>query len=305
MGLHHVTTIASDRRRTLEFYSGVLGLRLVKLTVNYDDPGTYHCYLGDETGRPGSLLTFFPWPDGERGRQGVGQVGEIGLAVPRGSLGFWIARLLTRGVAYEGPTRRFDEQVLAVRDPDGLLLEIVATARADAVEPWRDGPVTAKHAIRGLHGVTIWEDGDRGTVSLLAETLGFALSGDEGTRVRLQSGDRGIGTVVDLRRAPGFWGGGEGVGTVHHVAFRVPDAERLHVVRQRLLDLGLDPTEIVDRRYFQSVYFREPGGVLFELATDGPGFTVDEGPDALGGALQLPPWLEADRERILAALPPE
>ena len=304
MSIHHVTSIVSDPQRNLDFYAGVLGLRLVKLTVNYDDPATYHFYFGDEIGRPGSILTFFPWPAAERGRQGVGQEGEIGLAVPRGSLGFWIARLLGRGVPYEGPTRRFDEQVLAFRDPDGLLLEIVATPRVDVVEPWREGPVPAEHAIRGVHGVTIWEDGDRGTAGLLTAVLGMAAVGEAANRLRFQSADRGVGTVVDLRRAPGFWGGSEGVGTVHHVAFRsatVADQQRTRAEVERL---GLTPTEVIDRRYFESVYFREPGGVLFEVATDGPGFTVDEPVAELGGSLKLPPRLERQRERITAALPP-
>ena len=304
MSIHHVTSIVSDPQRNLDFYAGVLGLRLVKLTVNYDDPARYHFYFGDEIGRPGSILTFFPWPAGERGRQGVGQVGEIGLAVPRGSLGFWIARLLGRGVPYEGPTRRFDEQVLAFRDPDGLLLEIVATPRVDAVEPWREGPVEAEHAIRGVHGVTIWEDGDRGTAGLLTALLGMTAVGEAGNRLRFQSAVRGVGTVVDLRRAPGFWGGSEGVGTVHHVAFRSAAAVDQQRARGEVERLGLTPTEIIDRRYFDSVYFREPGGVLFEVATDGPGFTVDEPVAELGGSLKLPPWLESQRVRITAALPP-
>jgi catechol 2,3-dioxygenase-like lactoylglutathione lyase family enzyme len=304
MSLHHVTSIVSDPQRNLDFYAGVLGLRLVKLTVNHDDPGTYHFYFGDEIGRPGSILTFFPWPDGERGRQGVGQVGEIGLAVPRASLGFWISRLLNRGVPYEGPSRRFDEQVLAFRDPDGLLLEIVATARADAVEPWSEGPVPAEHAMRGLHGVTIWEDGDRGTAALLGGILGMTQAGETGNRLRFQSAEHGRGTVVDLRRAPGFWGGSEGVGTVHHVAFRSPSPDEQQRVRAALEQMDLGPTDVIDRRYFQSVYFREPGGVLFELATERPGFTVDESPGELGTALRLPPWLEGERERIAASLPP-
>jgi catechol 2,3-dioxygenase-like lactoylglutathione lyase family enzyme len=304
MSIHHVTAIAGDPQRNLDFYTGLIGLRLVKLTVNYDDPGTYHFYFGDELGRPGSILTFFPWSDGRAGRHGVGQVGEVALAVPRGSLGHWIERLLGRGVAFEGPSRRFDEQVLSFRDPDGLLLELVATPRVERVEPWREGPVPAEHAVRGVHGVTIWEDGDTGSAAFLTGTMGFRQAAEVENRVRLESGDEGVGTVLDLRRAPGFWRGAGGVGTVHHVAFRVPSPDAQRARRVEAERLGLGPTEVIDRRYFQSVYFREPGGVLFELATDGPGFTVDEPAAELGGLLQLPPSLEPERVRIAGGLPP-
>ena len=304
MSIHHVTAIAGSPQRALDFYTGVLGLRLVKLTVNYDDPDSYHFYFGDELGRPGSILTLFPWPDGRAGRHGVGQVAEVALAVPRGSLGHWIERLLGRGIPYEGPLRRFDDQVLAFRDPDGLLLEIVATARVNGVPPWRDGPVPAEHAVRGVHGVTIWEEGDAGSAGLLADTMGFRKVDTLDNRTRFESSPAGAGTVVDLRHAPGFWSGASGVGTVHHVAFRVSSPEAQDRMRAELERLGLSPTQPIDRQYFRSVYFREPGGVLFELATDGPGFTIDEPPGELGGALKLPPAYEPNRDRIAAGLPP-
>ena len=200
MAIHHITAIAGDPQRNLDFYAGTLGLRLVKLTVNFDDPGTYHLYFGDETGRPGSILTFFPWPDGLRGRQGTGQVGTVSLAVPPLSLGYWIERLVQHGIKYDGPTRRFDEQVLEFPDPDGLLLEIVASPRVARVEPWSDGPVPAEHAVRGLHGGTIWEDGDRGTAEFLTRFMGFHQVGEEGNRLRFESASEGPGSVVDLRR---------------------------------------------------------------------------------------------------------
>jgi catechol 2,3-dioxygenase-like lactoylglutathione lyase family enzyme len=303
-GIHHVTAIAGDPQRNLDFYAGTLGLRLVKLTVNYDDPDTYHFYFGDELGRPGSILTFFPWPMGQAGRHGAGQVGEVALAVPRASLGYWLERLLTRGVPYQGPTQRFDETVLALRDPDDLLLEIVATPRVDRVEPWREGPVPAEHAVRGVHGVTIWEDGDTGAAALLAEQLGFRSVGENEGRIRLETSAQGAGTVVDIRRAAGFWRGSSGVGTVHHVAFRVPSRSEQDRRREALMRLGLEPTEVIDRHYFHSVYFREPGGVLFELATEAPGFTVDEPAAELGSSLKLPPAYEPDRSRIAGGLPP-
>jgi catechol 2,3-dioxygenase-like lactoylglutathione lyase family enzyme len=304
MSIHHVTAIADDPQRNLDFYAGTLGLRLVKLTVNFDDPGTYHLYFGDETGRPGSILTFFPWPDGRRGRQGTGQVGTVSLAIPPASLGWWIERLLQHGISYNGPTRRFDEQVLAFSDPDGLLLELVATPRVERVEPWRDGPVPAEHAVRGIHGVTIWEDGHRGTAEFLTRFMGMREVGEEGNRVRLESATEGAGTVVDLRRIPGFWSGADGVGTVHHVAFRAVSDQAQLERRGQIEAAGFSITPVVDRQYFHSVYFREPGGVLFEIATDPPGFTLDEAPAELGTHLQLPAVYEPMRERIERSLPP-
>lgn len=304
MSIHHVTAIAGDPQRNLDFYAGVLGLRLVKLTVNFDDPGSYHLYFGDETGAPGSILTFFPWPDGQRGRQGTGQVGAISLAIPPASLGWWIERLVRHGIRYDGPARRFDEQVLAFADPDGLLLELVATPRVADVAPWPDGPVPAEHAVRGLHGVTVWEDGDQGSAEFLAGLMGLRRVGEEGNRLRFESAAAGVGTVVDLRRVPGFWAGASGVGTVHHVAFRAPSDEAQLEHRARLVAAGVAVTPVVDRQYFHSVYFREPGGVLFEVATDPPGFTLDEPAAELGTSLKLPPMYEAMRDRIERTLPP-
>jgi catechol 2,3-dioxygenase-like lactoylglutathione lyase family enzyme len=302
--IHHVTAIAREPQRNLEFYAGVLGLRLVKLTVNYDDPGTYHFYYGDELGRPGTLLTFFPWTGARPGRQGTGQINGIGLGIPRESLGYWVERLLARGVRYEGPTRRFGEQVLAFADPDGLMLELVATSRVAGLAGWREGPVPAEHAVRGVHGVTIWEDGDAGSAEFLAASMGYRLQGQEENRLRLESGSEGLGTVVELRRAPGFWRGTDGAGTVHHVAFRAPDDAEQAARQHDLRASGVQVTDVRDRTYFRSIYFREPGGVLFEIATDGPGFTLDESPAELGTVLRLPPRLEGMRERLEVSLPP-
>lgn len=304
MRIHHVTAIAREPQRNLEFYSGLLGMRLVKLTVNYDDPGTYHFYYGDELGRPGTLLTFFPWTGSRPGRQGAGQINGIGLAIPPASLGYWIERLLSRGVPYEGPTRRFGEQVLAFADPDGLMLELVATSRVAGLAGWPEGPVPGEHAVRGVHGVTIWEDGDAGSAGFLTGTMGFTITAEGENRVRLESGSDGLGTVVELRRVAGFWRGSEGAGTVHHVAFRASgDAEQADRQRE-LRAAGLAVTDVRDRTYFRSIYFREPGGVLFEVATDGPGFTVDESPAELGTGLRLPGRLETMRSRLEVALPP-
>ena len=304
MGIHHVTAIAGDPQRNLDFYAGILGLRLVKLTVNFDDPGSYHLYYGDEIGRPGSILTFFPWPNGRRGRQGAGQIATVGLSIPPAALGFWIERLLSQGVKYEGPTRRFDEQVVALSDPDGLLLELVATPHADGIEPWPDGPVPPEHAVRGLYGATIWEDGDTGSAEFLTRTMGLDQEGEDDGLLRFRSRAPGPGAVVNLRRATGFWRGEAGVGTVHHMAFRAAGDKEQIERRSEIEAQGLDITPVIDRQYFHSVYFREPGGVLFEIATDGPGFTIDEPAAELGTHLKLPPMYEVNRVQIERTLPP-
>jgi glyoxalase family protein len=301
-GIHHITAVSGEIDRTLDFYGRVLGLRLVKRTVNYDDPATYHLYFGDEIGHPGTVLTFFPWPGGSRGRHGLGQAAVTSFLVPEASLGFWIERLVSAGVAHEGPTRRFDEQVLSFADPDGMLLELVA--RADApVEAWQSGPVPSEHAIRGFHGVTLWVNGDPGTRALLTDALGFRVGQEGDGRTRL-AGSSPVGHVVDLRQVGGFWRGAGGVGTVHHVAFRAADEAAQENLRRGLNDLGVLATPVQDRQYFRSIYFREPGGVLFEVATDGPGFTTDESVAELGTGLRLPRWLEPDRAAIERALPP-
>jgi catechol 2,3-dioxygenase-like lactoylglutathione lyase family enzyme len=303
VGIHHITAIAGDPQRNIDFYAGVLGMRLVKLTVNFDDPGSYHLYYGDELGHPGSILTFFPWPGGRPGRQGTGQVGTVSLAVPASSLGFWIERLLAHGVRYEKPARRFDEQVLSLKDPDGMLLELVASPRALNVAGWGDGPVSPEHAVRGLHGATLWEDGDTGSADFLTRVMGFEPVGEEGNVLRFQFADLGIGSVIDLRRAAGFWRGAGGVGTVHHVAFRAHDDQAQLAKRAEIEAQGIDITPVIDRQYFHSVYFREPGGVLFEVATDPPGFTIDEPPAELGTRLKLPPVYEPSRAEIERTLP--
>ena len=228
----------------------------------------------------------------------------MSLAIPSASLGFWIERLLAHGIGYEGPTRRFDEQVLASKDPDGLLLELVASPRVANTHPWTEGPVPSEHAVRGLHGATLWEDGDTGTADFLTKTIGFQPVGEEGNVLRFQSADRGSGTVVDLRRAPGFWRGAGGVGTVHHMAFRAENDQAQLAKRGEIETQGVDITPVIDRQYFHSVYFREPGGVLFEIATDPPGFTIDEPAAELGTHLKLPPAYQANRAEIEQMLPP-
>ncbi|MEW5915277.1 MAG: ring-cleaving dioxygenase [Gemmatimonadota bacterium] len=306
-GLHHVTAIAGDAQRNVNFYAGVLGLRLVKRTVNFDDPTTYHLYYGDELGTPGSLMTFFPWPAAHRGRQGVNQIAITSFAVLPNTFGFWIERFLRYGVAYEGPLRSAlgSERILRFKDPDGLILQLVGDPAAERRNGW-DGAsgIPPDNAIRGLHGVTLWLEETGPTERLLSEALGFrAVSEDEGTR-RFAIPNAPVGGIVDLRAVGGFLRGSEGPGTVHHVALAVRNASEQLAVRANVIAAGLHPTEIIDRRYFQSVYFREPAGVLFEVATEAPGFTVDEPAERLGEELMLPAQYQALRIQLETTLPP-
>lgn len=302
-GIHHVTAISGDPAATVRFYGDTLGLRLVKQTVNFDDPGTYHLYFGDRTGQPGTILTFFPFPDGIKGRIGTGQVAVTSFAIPLESVGWWMERLGSRGIAVEPPVGRFSERVIAFRDPDGMLLELVGSAEHAVLDGLPHSGVPAEHAIRGFHGVTIWSDGAAGgTESVLRDVLGFRDGGEEGGRRRLR-GTAPLGGVVDIRRTDGFWRGMGGVGTVHHVAFRAPSELAQEDARRAVEGAGLQVTPVVDRQYFKSAYFREPGGVLFEIATDAPGFLRDEAEAQLGTSLKLPPWLEAHRREIEASLP--
>ena len=303
-GIHHVTAIATDPQKNVDFYAGVLGLRLVKKTVNFDDPGTYHLYYGDRLGRPGTILTFFPWPMARRGSRGCGQATVTSFSVPEGSLGFWIERLERHGVAAERPQARFDEEALAFLDPDGLKLELVAHAESSSVEPWSEGPIAGEHAIRGLHSVTLAEEDLDPTVCLLTETMGMHSAGGRDHRFRFEAAEEGPGRRVDVIHCPKTGRGQVAAGTVHHVAWRVPDDMAQAAWRETLAGEGLRPTPVQDRQYFQSIYFQEPGGVLFELATEPPGFTRDEAPAELGSGLKLPRWLEPHRERIEHVLPP-
>ena len=302
-GIHHVTAITGDPQRNLDFYAGALGLRLVKRTVNFDDPTTYHFYFGDESGSPGSLITFFAWPGAKRGRPGAGQVGVTSFAIPPRSLGYWLERLIRHHVEFEHPRTRFDERVIALKDPDGLLLELVAHPSAETLPAWSGGQVEEDHAIRGIHSVTLWEDGHELTSRLLQDSLGFRLMREQGSIYRFIARDAGPASIVDLRVVPGLWSGVMGAGAVHHVAFRARDETEQVAIRGALATLGSNITPQLDRQYFRSVYFREPGGVLFEIATDGPGFTLDEPLETLGRELALPPWLEDRRFEIEALLP--
>lgn len=299
-GLHHVTSIASDPQANVEFYTDVLGLRLVKRTVNFDDTSTYHLYYGDEVGTPGTALTFFPSEDGSPGRVGRGQTSATALLVPPDSVDYWLDRFDALGVDREAPRERFDETVVPFRDGDGQPLELV-TGESD-IEPWAGGPVPAEHAIRGFHGVTL-DSLDPARTGEILDILGYERVDEAGERTRYRAAsDRAA--VVDVLDRPDAEQGQEGVGTVHHVAFRAPDEETELAWRDALIEAGLDVTPQKDRQYFRSIYTREPGGILFEIATDGPGFTRDESVEDLGTSLKLPPWLADSRETIEATLPP-
>jgi glyoxalase family protein len=303
VGLHHVTAIASDPQRNLDFYTEVLGLRFVKRTVNFDDPGTYHFYFGDDAGSPGTILTFFPWPKAAPGSLGVGEVSATAFSVPLASLKFWEKRLLSSGVSAEGTGKRFDEEVLSFADPDGMRLEIVGHAEAADAKAPRTSSIPVEHAIRGFFGVTLCEGGFEKTAGVLA-TMGFHKIAEEGNRFRFAAEGNALGNHIDVRVQPQLTYGRMGAGSVHHIAFRAKDDASQLEWREVLVTSDLNVTPVLDRIYFHSIYFREPGGVLFELATDPPGFDLDEAIEALGEALKLPPWLEQYRARIEGVLPP-
>lgn len=305
-GIHHVTAMAGDPQANADFYTGVLGLRLVKKTVNYDDPGTYHLYYGDELGRPGTLLTFFPWPHARRGKLGAGQAAVTSFSVPEGSFDYWGERLRRSGAAHDQPRRRGeDEELLRLLDPDGLELELVAHAGSALGSPWAGGPVAVEHAIRGFFAVTVVEWNADRTAEMLTGTLGFRLEGQAGSRFRFAVGAPAGGAArLDLLAQPEAERGHISAGTVHHVAWRVAGDREQQAWHRDLVADGHHVSPIMDRQYFRSIYFREPGGVLFEIATDTPGMTTDESAETLGSGLRLPSWLEPSRPRIEAALPP-
>jgi glyoxalase family protein len=304
-GIHHVTAISGSAARNIDFYTRTLGLRLVKKTVNFDDPGTYHLYYGDEDGHPGTILTFFPWEHAAAGRNGVGLTEETAFRVPQSAIGYWTHRLIEKGVAHEALAHRFGEPVLAFTDPHGLRLALVGVAGAEDEPGWTAGEIPAEHAIRGFHGVTLMLESAGKTGAVLTEVLGFKETGREGSLIHYEAEGAGPGHVVVLRDAGGFLAGRMGRGSVHHVAFRAKDdAEQAAMAETLQSALGITTTEQKDRQYFRSVYFREPGGIIFEIATDAPGFAIDEPKATLGSALKLPPFLESHRQAIEAALPP-
>jgi glyoxalase family protein len=303
-GLHHVTAIAGDPQRNLDFYIGLLGLRFVKRTVNFDDPGTYHFYFGDRRGTPGTILTFFAWPGARHGIRGTGQVETTAFSISPDSVGYWLDRLKQHHVVAERTPPRFGQEVIRFVDPDGLLLELIASNSLAPVEPWANSVVPPEHALRGFHSVSAALEGYEKTARLLTDTFGYSLIEESGNRFRFASRDDTVpGRIIDLLCLPDTGVGRVAAGSVHHIAFRAHDKQEQLQWRERLVDLGYNVTPVIDRIYFHSIYFREPGGVLFEIATEPPGFTFDETIEELGAGLRLPPWLESARSQIEKILP--
>ncbi len=302
-GIHHVTAITGDVQKNVDFYVSLLGLRFIKKTVNFDVPDTYHLYFADYLGTPGTALTFFGWQHLPRGAPGAGQVTVVSFAVPEHSLDFWSGHLRELGVEATR-TSRFDADAIVLQDPDGIQLELVGDASDARWVPWPDGPVDTANAIRGFHSVTLLERNVEATIRFLSETMGFREVAHEGNRTRFETGGGGPSAVLDVLEDPEAPRGLEATGTVHHVAWRAADDSHQLAWREILVGTGLSVTPVIERKYFRSIYFREPGGVLFEIATDRPGFTVDETPEALGSALQLPPQYEGRREKLKFNLTP-
>ena len=327
LGIHHITAIAGNPQKNIDFYSGFLGLRLVKLTVNFDDPQTYHFYYGDDIGRPGTILTFFPWQSMPRGFRGTGQVITTSFLIPENSIEYWVSRLKSQGVSYTGPTKRFEddtEQVITLYDPDGMEIELVAHKDAETKKDhvWRKGPIPEEYATRGFYSATLSLEGYERTADVLTENMGFSKTKTEGSRFRFEIKDKekiidnfygnkqkreldllNSPSTVDLVCLPYTQRGSMGVGTVHHIAWRTPTDESQLDMRKIIINTGLDATPVIDRTYFHSVYFREPGGILFEIATDPPGFMIDQKEEELGQKLLLPEWLEPDRKYLEKVLP--
>jgi glyoxalase family protein len=303
-GLHHVTCIAGDAQENVEFYSGVLGMRLVKKSVNQDSPGTYHLFYADGEGHPGTDITFFPWPEMPPAKPGIGLSMEVSLAIPVGSVDYWTERLAEHSVATAEVEIRRGTSALTFTDPHGLPLTLHETADDRVFSAWRDSPVPAQMQIRGLHSVRLWQRDLKMTASFLTGVLGFVDIGQEREWYGFALGGGGSGRYLEIREIPDGERGRWGTGGVHHVAWRVPDDATELAVRDQIDRARRRPTEVIDRFWFKSVYFLEPGGVLFEIATDGPGFAIDEDPATLGEHLVLPPWLESHRGEIEAALPP-
>lgn len=302
-GLHHVTAIAGDPQKNIDFYAGVLGLRFLKKTVNFDDPYTYHFYFGDTSGQPGTILTFFPWASqAPTGTRGAGQLASYAFAVPHDSMGFWKDRLARLNIPVNGLVKRFGEDVLIARDEDGFELELVASSLSDRAA-W-DGIIPLQHAARGFHSVSMIESMMEPTIEFLTGTLGFRKTGEFENRYRFETGDGGIGTMIDVIHEPQAHRGQMGVGIIHHVAWRTPDDAAQLEVRNILVNDGYNVTPVIDRNYFHSIYFNDPGGAIFEVATDPPGFLIDEPIETLGTGLKLPTQYEPYRAELERVLPP-
>lgn len=302
-GTHHVTALAGEPQQNLDFYTGILGLRMVKKTINFDAPDVYHFYYGNETGDPGSILTFFPYEGIQKGRHGKGMLNVTSFSVPASSLDFWQKRLGKYKIVYQNATERFEgETVIYFEDPDGLGLELVFNDR-DTRAGFSYGPIPAEFAIKGFYSVEIWQEGYERTAGLLTGSMDHTLIAEKGNRFRFAA-TNAPGNYIDVVCMPDSLRGLGGGGTVHHIAFNTPSYESQALLREKLLQAGLNPTPVLDRQYFKSIYFREPGGVLFEIATAKPGFAIDEAPEALGEELMLPPQYESRRPQIEQVVKP-
>lgn len=301
-GLHHVTTMAGDTQQNVDYYTSILGLRLVKKTINFDAPDVYHLYYGNETGSPGTILTFFPYGNLPRGRKGAGQLTYTAFSVPTAALSFWIDRLHEHSISHTGPQKRFSETYLRFEDHDGAGVELVFNEE-DKRPGWDNGQIPVEYAVRGFHTVTLNEANPDQTIELLTKTMQHTLVGEEEGRFRFRAGTGGPGNYVDVLHSPNDGRALQGAGSVHHVAFSTDSDETQLTIRAQLTEAGFHPTTVLDRQYFHSIYFREPGGILFEIATNPPGFTVDESLAGLGTALKLPPQYESRRAKVEAELP--
>ena len=302
-GLHHITAVAEDPQTNVDFYHHVLGQRLVKTTVNFDDPGTYHFYFADEIGTPGTVMTFFPWRNMSRGQLGNGETGAVAYSINARAVQFWEGRLGELGLEVGPRQYRFGAEVIPFTDPHGMVLELIATDEPATFRFWEEGPIPKEHALRGFHGVTLWLAEVEKTAELLTEQMGYVFVGREGKRYRYRGASNDIGMYVDLLHRPGQPHGRFGAGSIHHIAFRTADDQEQLEYQKLLAAADFAVTGVRDRQYFRSIYFRSPGGVLFEIATDAPGFRVDESVEELGQDLKLPPWLEPQREEIERILP--
>ncbi|MAT43358.1 MAG: ring-cleaving dioxygenase [Anaerolineaceae bacterium] len=304
VGLHHVTAVARDPQKNIDFYQQVLGQRLIKTTVNFDDPGTYHLYYGDWLGSPGTILTFFPWQHVKPGVLGNGETSALSYQIDPQSISFWQARLKQFGFMPGKIESRFESEVIPFQDPEGMRLELVTTPSPAPVTVWKDGPVPPESAIFGFDGVSLWVDEVESTATLLTQVLGYQFIGQAGQRYRYAAPEKNAGTIVDLIHRPTGSRGQFGAGSIHHIAFRAKDTEHQLALRDLVLQHGIGVTEVINRSYFKSIYFRVPAGILFEIATDQPGFSIDEKTEELGQRLCLPPWFEDRRDQIEALLPP-
>lgn len=303
-GIHHITVMASDPQANYDFYTDLLGMRFIKKTVNFDAPDVYHLYYADEVGTPGTVLTFFPFPDARRGKRGTGEITVVGFSVPSKSLDYWINRLANKAVDFDGPSKKFGYDYISLLDPDGMKIEIVADLTADNIMGWNNGEVPAEHSIRKFFGTTFYLRSSLKSEVLLTKVMGAKFIGEEGSIKRFSFGEQSSESFVDIFEDGNVQRGISGAGTIHHIAWRTANDEEQNSWRNKVIEFGLHPTEMVDRNYFHSIYFREPGGILFEIATDEPGFMIDESFDSLGTELKLPLWHEPKRDLIEQILIP-